>query len=525
MSEADAHPVRLLMLAVADDVALPDGEDRDMGAQGKGRESTGGALARMLVSSLAFLFQRPIRLFRPMHFSSFSLLELMARREGKKLGIPYLRRLVRHENPALLLALVVPPMMANLAIGFTLFKTYTLTEAWMRGTDTISVGSEPFVPTLVVAVAGAAAGAAQCIISAPLDNIRLVVQPILMHDAARSSSPSALFRMPVRTWTTMVEAAFLPFLPERWYERALQRLQHPRPGQPGSPPAVFRYLPRHVRLLARQKHGVSLALSLVRDASGFACFFIVFEWARRAALYVSLRADQLRQSVRQALPPALRLGSHDAQRDADTNASMDQSFGASRSVLGRCSAAFVLVLGGAIGAWIYSVVSRPIELVRMVLWHRLYVPPRKPRAYSRQASALTNVRAARMPSASARIGLARTTRHLRCDRRRVPPPPRSHIEWRLRAAGPDAGGRLKRPGPVQERLPSTTLARLLRYARMTAPPRLGASPLHLLVHTYLVRPFVFPDLCKPSAPRPSVCRGCGAACSRPTAVASSCLRG
>lgn len=397
---------------------------------------------------------------------------------------------------------------ANLAIGFTLFKTYTLTEAWMRGTDTVSVGSEPFVPTAVVAVAGAAAGAAQCIISAPLDNIRLVVQPILMHDAVRNSTPASLFRMPLRTWTTIIEAAFLPFLPERWYERALQRLQHPRAGPPSSPPAVFRYLPRHVRLLARQKHGVSLALSLVRDAAGFACFFIVFEWARRAAFHVSLGADQLRQVVRERLPPALRLGTRDAQLHTHTTASMDQSFGASRSVLGRCSAAFVLVLGGAVGAWIYSVVSRPIELVRMVLWHRLYVPPRKPRAYNRQASAMTNVRAARMPTASARIGLAQTTRHLRCDRRRVPPPPRAHIEWRLRAA--EGQGAMSAPGArrpwlpasMQARFQTTTLARLLRYARMTAPPRLGASPLHLLAHTYLVRPFVFPDLCKPSAPRP-----------------------
>lgn len=111
MAEAPGtHPVRLLMLAVADDVALPDGEESAQTFYNKGRESTAGALARMLVSSLAFLFQRPIRLFRPMHFSSFSLLEMMARREGKKLGLPYLRRLVRHENPALLLALVVPPM-------------------------------------------------------------------------------------------------------------------------------------------------------------------------------------------------------------------------------------------------------------------------------------------------------------------------------------------------------------------------------------------------------------------------------
>lgn len=111
------QPERLLMLAVADDVALPDGEDNEEVTH-KRRESMAGALARMLVSSLAFLFQRPIRLFRPVHcaytwsnaVSSFSLLELMARREGKKLGLPYLRRLVRHETPGFLLALVVPPM-------------------------------------------------------------------------------------------------------------------------------------------------------------------------------------------------------------------------------------------------------------------------------------------------------------------------------------------------------------------------------------------------------------------------------
>ena len=85
------------------------------------RESVAGAFARMIMSSLSFLFQRPVRLFRPMHcalmrvlclraVSTFSLVELMARREGKKLGIPYLRRLIRHERPALLLSLILPPM-------------------------------------------------------------------------------------------------------------------------------------------------------------------------------------------------------------------------------------------------------------------------------------------------------------------------------------------------------------------------------------------------------------------------------
>ena len=172
----------------------------------------------MCVSSLAFLFQRPVRLFRPVHFSTFSLLEVMARRQGKKLGVPYLGRLIRQERPAFLLALVVPPMVANLAIGFTLFQTYTLTERLLDPDD------EPFTPTWVVAVAGAAAGAAQCVISAPLDNVRLVVQPLLMHDTGHRITSSSLVRMPLRTWNTIMEAAILPFLPERWYRQPVRRL-------------------------------------------------------------------------------------------------------------------------------------------------------------------------------------------------------------------------------------------------------------------------------------------------------------
>lgn len=361
----------------------------------------------------------------------------------------------------------------------------------MCGTDASAMGSEPFVPTVVVAVAGAAAGAAQCIISAPLDNVRLVMQQILMHDAARMHAPSAFVRHPWRTWSTLLEAAFLPFLPERWYERALQRLQHSRPDATTAH-AMFRYLPRHMRLLARQKHGVSLALSLVRDAAGFASFFVVFEWARRFAFHLSMRVDQVWHRIR-----------HQPMPHTEARVLVDQSLGSSRSVPGRCSAAVVLVLGGAVGAWFYSVVSRPIELVRTVLWHRLYIPPRKPRAHNRQASALSNVRAARMPTAAPRIGLAQTTRHLRCDRRRVPPPPRLHIEWRLRAKDHMLSPRHGRGGgsSLAAHLHSTTLSRLLRYARMTSPPNIR-SPWRLLVHTYLVRPFVWPELCRPTAPRP-----------------------
>lgn len=126
-SDGNARVVgRLLSLSSGDHVILPEDDEHEEYETTSSRiDSIASAFARMCVSSLAFLFQRPVRLFRPVHFSTFSLLEVMARRQGKKLGVPYLGRLIRQERPAFLLALVVPPMVANLAIGFTLFQTYT----------------------------------------------------------------------------------------------------------------------------------------------------------------------------------------------------------------------------------------------------------------------------------------------------------------------------------------------------------------------------------------------------------------
>ncbi|KOS16264.1 hypothetical protein Malapachy_3552 [Malassezia pachydermatis] len=461
------------------------------------RESAAGAAVRVLVSSLAVLFQRPVRLFRPMHFSSLSLLDMLARREGKKLGVPFLRRLVRQEKPAVLLALIAPPMLANLAIGFTLFQTYTLTE---KACTPVSHTSDMFKPTWTVAVAGAAAGAAQCIISAPLDNVRLVIQPWLVQDATRKSLLATLPKSPFHAWSAMVEAAFLPFLPERWYRLVLKRME--RAGRSIEPKTstIFRYLPRDLRLLARRKHGVSLLLSLVRDAAGFSCFFVTFEWARRVAFRASLYADQVWHWARRRNVPI------DAQQGP-----LDQSFGASRTVGGRMVAALLLVTGGAVGALLYSWVCRPIEYVRVVLWHRLYVPQTKPHAPAadttqrhvahiaphRKLAAIHNVRAVRVRQPVPRISYIQAHRHLRTQRRRIP---RWLYTWTQTPWS--RATTLRRRTPSHGWWGQTTVRKLMRFARMTAPPTLLTSPMRLFVHTYLVRPFTHPALCKASAPRP-----------------------
>ena len=62
------------------------------------KESLGGALARALVGTLAFVFRAPVRLFRPVKLSSWNLLEAMAKREGKSLSLRYMRTLIRREK-------------------------------------------------------------------------------------------------------------------------------------------------------------------------------------------------------------------------------------------------------------------------------------------------------------------------------------------------------------------------------------------------------------------------------------------
>ena len=58
---------RLLALSVGDNAMLSEGDEHEEYETPSRIDSMAGAFARMCVSSLAFLFQRPIRLFRPMH--------------------------------------------------------------------------------------------------------------------------------------------------------------------------------------------------------------------------------------------------------------------------------------------------------------------------------------------------------------------------------------------------------------------------------------------------------------------------
>jgi hypothetical protein len=64
-----------------------------------------------------------------------------------------------------------PPLLLNSIVGFTLFSTYTITESMLK----YSSEGHDISPYAIPFISGATAGAAQSIISSPLDNVRAVL--------------------------------------------------------------------------------------------------------------------------------------------------------------------------------------------------------------------------------------------------------------------------------------------------------------------------------------------------------------
>ncbi|SPO28079.1 uncharacterized protein UTRI_04469_B [Ustilago trichophora] len=309
------------------------------------QESFGGAVIRALFGTLAFLFKRPVRLFRPVKLSSWTILEAMAKREGHPLSLRYLRTLLRRENSNFLPHLLLPPLLFNTAIGFTLFEAYSITEsrllakskrkrATAEGEEELEEGDEEgsgkpkWTPLWIVTASGAVAGAAQCFLSAPLDNVRYIIQ--------RNVSGTEHHRhgtvRPITTisWRAILRAAILPFAPAIARDKLVQDVQKetierskraPRPtlrarlialiepattslknagSGSGSVGERFTMSPEKrkewEKRLKRWRggvHGSGLALSLIRDSVGFGSFFFIFEVSRRCAFYASTSVDRV----------------------------------------------------------------------------------------------------------------------------------------------------------------------------------------------------------------------------------------
>jgi len=208
----------------------------------------------------------------------------------------------------------------NATIGFVLFEGYSQTEAFLlrryypsipvplgpfdssTSTSTPEERSKPnFSPLWIVTAAGGFAGAAQCIISAPLDNVRMVLQtppPSKSKTKGRfkagdstKSSPSLNF-----SWRAIARAAILPFAPtDNSRQKLVDKIKASQQKDPNTnllrsvwkwskgekkeKEKVKEQLSNQERRVLWEKklkrwrggiHGAGLVFSLMRDSFGFA---------------------------------------------------------------------------------------------------------------------------------------------------------------------------------------------------------------------------------------------------------------
>lgn len=361
----------------------------------------------------------------------------MAKREGRKLSLRYLRTLLRREHSNFLPHLLLPPLLFNTAIGFTLFEAYSITERRLLSKSKGGEGEEEeegrgpkWTPLWIVTASGAVAGAAQCFLSAPLDNVRYIIQ---RNVSSPEHGKGKVRPITTISWRAILRAAILPFAPAIARDKLVQDVQKETIERSKKAPAPT----LRARLLAliepatssknmsmgerltmspekrkewenRLKrwrggvHGSGLALSLIRDSVGFGSFFFIFELSRRCAFFASTGVDRVSAwfngrglgIVRSPSAQPENEGSNVVgRRKADDSVGegemhiedankvaqwiregqknvvdADVSYNQSRTVQGRVVAVFILLVGGAVGAFSYELVGRPFELMRVVIW-------------------------------------------------------------------------------------------------------------------------------------------------------------
>ncbi len=233
----------------------------------KRSDSIAGALTRSFLGVVALFFRAPIRLYRPVKLSSWGILESLAKREGKSLNLRYLRSVLKREQASFLPHLLGPPLIINTLIGFTLFESYSLCERFLlrhfypsriaeqkRQRDENGTRIVAWSPLWIVGTSGFVAGAAQCIISAPLDNVRTILSARqrsasfskVSSSAAAAKSPSSSKKQHHHqhrghattvaagarariSWRAVLRAALLPFAPEQARTKLVRQVKQDAP--------------------------------------------------------------------------------------------------------------------------------------------------------------------------------------------------------------------------------------------------------------------------------------------------------
>ncbi|KAF7311545.1 hypothetical protein MKEN_01056900 [Mycena kentingensis (nom. inval.)] len=280
------------------------------------------AVARTATRALGLYFSRPVRLFRPQKISGWHSLRGLAAQDGfQTLSPSYLRSLVKTQgvsDPAIWhtsfqrLQFVVipkhfiPPMAVNALLGTVLWASYA--EA--------SSAIHPHIthPVLNAAVAGAVAGGAQALVSAPTENVRLLIEG--------GTSQNSFWHAwkEVFRGTTTASGSRHDTIEEARRLRSWMREVGDMAGRGWD----------------------GLGCTLGKDITGFAAFFAIFEVTRRIAL-------QIRTSARNM--DALKTEDNDSYKQH----------------VPQLIYGLTLVTGGVVAGLSYEVIGRPFDKVRDAL--------------------------------------------------------------------------------------------------------------------------------------------------------------
>ncbi|KAJ8517310.1 hypothetical protein ONZ45_g5483 [Pleurotus djamor] len=187
--------------------------------------------------------------------SGWHSLKGLAVHQGSSLDLNYLRILVKDHGYWIIPKHFIPPVMVNAVLGAVLWTTYS--EA--------SVSLSPFLgthPTLLAAAAGAASGAAQAVVAAPAENVRLIFEGGTGGHG--------------------------------WSHAWKEVFKGVRDSQPASPPTKRQAMQdvRQVRFWMKEVRDMAgrgwegWGWGCAKDACGFAAFFAVFDVTRRMATEV-----------------------------------------------------------------------------------------------------------------------------------------------------------------------------------------------------------------------------------------------
>ncbi|GAA5866572.1 hypothetical protein JCM1840_002386 [Sporobolomyces johnsonii] len=299
--------------------------------------STFAAFTRAFAATLAFMFKRPIRLFRPVKISTWAGIQAIAEEQGRSVTPGFVRGLIRKEGWRFVPRHVLPPLFVNTLIGLTLFTTYTTSESLLLPRLTSPLSEFLLIPF----ISGSLAGAAQSLLSAPLDNARLLLLRRQRFLRRAQQNPRT------RRRASLNRAGGTPFV--GWW--ALLRdavFQSSRVAAMGGSAVVgARGRLEQGRRWARR--GWSLfGLSLAKDSVGFGAFFLIFEVGREGARRFALTFD----------------GIDPFKADDDGEDGEKQR----RSPSGLVLQSLGILVSGGVAGWVFSVVARPFERMRGAIW-------------------------------------------------------------------------------------------------------------------------------------------------------------